>query len=76
MKQVTIHEAKTHLSRLIKEALAGEDIIIANGHNPMVRLSVMPKAKIKRRFGGAKGMIKYMAPDFNDPLEDFSSYMP
>jgi antitoxin (DNA-binding transcriptional repressor) of toxin-antitoxin stability system len=34
VKQVTIHEAKTHLSRLIQAALSGEEIIIARGNKP------------------------------------------
>ncbi len=42
MRQVTIHEAKTHLSKLIREALAGEEIIIAKNRTPLVRLDVLP----------------------------------
>ena len=38
MRQVTIHAAKTHLSRLIEAALGGEEIIIAKGSRPVVRL--------------------------------------
>jgi antitoxin (DNA-binding transcriptional repressor) of toxin-antitoxin stability system len=40
-KKVTIHEAKTHLSKLIKEALMGVEITIANGKKPLVRLVVI-----------------------------------
>jgi len=38
MHQVNIHEAKTHLSKLIQEVIAGEDVIIAKGNKPVVRL--------------------------------------
>ena len=43
MKIVTIYQAKTHLSKLIQEALAGEEIIIAKGKNPVVKLTVVTK---------------------------------
>ena len=36
--EVNIHEAKTHLSKLIEQALAGEDVVIAKAGNPLVRL--------------------------------------
>jgi prevent-host-death family protein len=38
MAQVTVHEAKTHLSRLIRRAQAGEEVVIARGDTPVVRL--------------------------------------
>lgn len=71
MKQVTIHEAKIHLSKLIQQALAGEEIIIAKGKKPLVKLSVLPEVRVQRRIGGAKGMVLYIADDFNEPLEGF-----
>ena len=43
MKQVTGHQAKTHISRLIKDALEDEAIIIAKGNQPVVKLVVMPE---------------------------------
>ena len=75
MRQVTIHEAKTHLSRLIKEALAGEEIIIAKNRQPLIRLTVLPEVKLQRKIGGAKGLIVRMDDDFNEPLDDFMDYM-
>ncbi len=75
MHQVTIHEAKTHLSKLIQEALNGEEVIIAKGKAPLVRLEVLPHVKVERRLGGAKGLIVHMDDDFNTPLEDFAEYM-
>ncbi len=76
MAQVTIHEAKTHLSKLIQRALDGEEIVIARGKKPVVKLVVMPEARKQRRLGGAPNLIKYMADDFNAPLADFTEYMP
>ncbi|MEE8339814.1 MAG: type II toxin-antitoxin system prevent-host-death family antitoxin [Xanthomonadales bacterium] len=75
MKQVTIHEAKTHLSRLIQAALKGEEIIIAKGNKPVVRLDVLPEARLDRHIGGQPDLLITMAEDFNEPLEDFSEYM-
>ena len=75
MHQVTIHEAKTNLSKLIQEALNGEEVVIAKGRNPLVRLEVLPRVKPERRIGGAKGLVLEMAEDFNAPLDDFAEYM-
>ena len=75
MKQVTIHEAKTHLSRLIQAALNGEEIIIAKGNKPVVRLDVLPEARLQRHIGGQPGLVISMDEDFNAHLNDFSDYM-
>ena len=73
MKVVNIHEAKTHLSRLIQEALEGEEIVIARGNEPVVRLVLVESARPKRSVGWVKGKVT-MAPDFDAPLDDFSDY--
>jgi prevent-host-death family protein len=73
--QVTIHEAKTHLSKLIRKALAGEEVVIARRNRPLVKLVVLPEVDQHRRIGGAKGLIEFMADDFDAPLEDFADYM-
>ena len=73
MKTVTIHEAKTHLSRLVKEAVAGEEIVIARGRQPMVRLVALAQAKQPRVFGSAEGLFE-MTSDFDEPLTDFDGY--
>jgi antitoxin (DNA-binding transcriptional repressor) of toxin-antitoxin stability system len=75
VKQVTIHEAKTHLSRLIQAALNGEEIIIAKGNKPLVRLDVLPEARRQRHIGGQPDLVMSMDEDFNAPLKDFSDYM-
>lgn len=75
MRIVTIHQAKTNLSRLIEAAVAGEDIVIARGKTPLVRLSRVQPSTRKRSLGFAKGQVR-MAPDFDAPLEDFTDYQP
>ena len=75
MKQVTIHYAKTHLSRLIREALEGEEIVIAKDKQPVVRLTPVPELQQHREIGTDRDLIVYMAEDFDAPLEDFADYM-
>ena len=74
MHTVAIHEAKTHLSRLLTECLQGETIIIKRGNTPIAKLVALPSAKSKRVLGGAKDVVSYIAEDFDSPVEDFSEY--
>ena len=68
MKQVNVHEAKTHLSRLLDEAEAGEDIVIARGGKPAVRLVPIGDAS-PGIIGLLKGKI-IVSDNFDDPLPD------
>jgi len=64
--EVNIHEAKTHLSRLLERALMGEEVIIAKAGKPLVKLVAIGKRGL-RKLGSAKG--EFTVPDdFNDPL--------
>jgi antitoxin (DNA-binding transcriptional repressor) of toxin-antitoxin stability system len=67
---VTIHKAKTQLSKLIARAEAGEEIIIARGKHPIVTLALVAKPP-RRKFGAFKGQLPEL-PDafFFDPLPD------
>ena len=58
MQPVTVHAAKTHLSKLIARACAGEDVVIARGRTPVVRLVPVKKAKPGRRFGAMRGRAR------------------
>ena len=75
MLKVNVHEAKTHLSRLIREALEGEEVVIAKGNRPLVRLEVLPGAREARELGSERGLIVRMEDDFDAPLEDFAEYV-
>ncbi len=68
METITIHKAKTQLSRLIEKACRGEEIVIARGKQPVVKLVAIEKSA-KRRPGAWKGKISY-TPDAFDPLTD------
>lgn len=60
MRSVNIHEAKTHLSRLVEEAANGEPFIIAKAGKPMVKVIRIdaPENKPKRRLGMLEGKVK------------------
>ena len=68
MPMVGIHEAKTHLSRLLRRVAAGEEIIIAKGSKPVARLvPVAPRAK--RILGRDRGLFE-VPEDFDAPLSE------
>ena len=64
---VTIHQAKTHLSRLIQKATAGEEIIISRGSKPVARLVALAKSESKRQPGSLRGKLR-VGPEFFEPL--------
>jgi len=66
---VKIHQAKTQLSKLIAAALAGEEVVIARGSEPVVRLTPVAPVKKKRVAGRLKGKIAF-SDSFFDPLPD------
>jgi prevent-host-death family protein len=61
MKTVNIHEAKTHLSRLVEEAAAGEEVVIAKAGKPMVRLVPVRYLEEPRRLGQLAGLVRESA---------------
>ena len=69
MKTVNLHAAKTHLSRLVDEAVGGGDVVIAKAGRPLVRL--VPVAARARRtgYGADRGRIRIRG-DFDAPLPD------
>lgn len=66
---VNIHEAKTHLSRLLLRVAEGEDVIIAKAGIPIARLVPVEVPARRRIPGSAVGLIEIM-PDFDAPLPD------
>jgi antitoxin (DNA-binding transcriptional repressor) of toxin-antitoxin stability system len=69
MKKVNIYEAKTRLSRLVEEAAAGRDVVIARAGRPVARLTRLVGAGGKRRLGLLDGRFR-IPDDFNRPLPD------
>jgi len=69
MRTVNIHEAKTHLSRLVEEVSKGGEIIIARAGTPVARLISMRPTRKRRKLGWLAG--KFTVPDdFDAPLPD------
>jgi antitoxin (DNA-binding transcriptional repressor) of toxin-antitoxin stability system len=69
MTTVTVHAAKTHLSRLIVRAAAGEEIVIVRGKTPVARLTAITPHAVKRKFGAYRGEFEVPA-SFFDPLPE------
>ncbi len=77
MKIVTVHEAKTTLSKLIQQALTGEDVIIARGDDPVVRLTPIGAPAPARTFGALKGRLSVTSRFFEPlPPEELEGWDP
>jgi prevent-host-death family protein len=66
-KRVTVHAAKTQLSRLIRDVQAGTEVVIARRNVPVVRLVRVTEPPKKRKFGAMKGKARVTAAFF-EPL--------
>ena len=69
MQTVNIHQAKTHLSRLVEEASRGRETIIAKAGKPVARLVPIGRVPRVKRFGLLKGKVR-IGTDFDAPLPD------
>ena len=69
MKPVPIHRAKTELSRLIERACVGEDVVIARGKKPIVRLVPVDQRPPERVFGALREEI-VVDESFFEPLSE------
>ena len=69
MESVNLYEAKTNLSRLVDQANAGEQIVIAKGGKPMAMLTPLTPKKRAIRYGLMKGQFE-VPDDFDAPLPD------
>jgi prevent-host-death family protein len=68
-KLVGVHEAKTHLSRLLKDVEAGEEVVITSRGKAVATLGPPPRDRERRMFGIDEG--RFVVPDdFNDPMPD------
>jgi prevent-host-death family protein len=69
MSTVTVHAAKTNLSKLLARVEAGEEIVIARGRIPIARLTPINAPPAKRQFGAFKGLVR-VGPEFFEPMID------
>jgi prevent-host-death family protein len=68
-KAVNVHEAKTHLSRLLERVEAGEEIVIGRAGRPVARLVPYRTDRTPRQLGGWRGQV-WIADDFDAPLPE------
>ena len=75
MRTIDLSQAKQHLPKLIEQTINGDEVVITQGGQPLVKLVALTKqGRKQRQFGSAKGLIR-MADDFDAPLGDFKEYM-
>jgi antitoxin (DNA-binding transcriptional repressor) of toxin-antitoxin stability system len=77
MTVISIQQAQERLSDLIHDLTPGDELVITENDQPVARLvreSTLPQ-RASRRPGILRGTVKYMAPDFDAPLDDFKEYM-
>jgi prevent-host-death family protein len=72
MRIANIHQAKTHLSKLIEAAMAGEEVIISKAGKPMVKLVRCQPSDEPRKPGRWKGKV-WIAEDFDELPEDLAA---
>jgi antitoxin (DNA-binding transcriptional repressor) of toxin-antitoxin stability system len=77
MPTITIEEAQSRLAELIGQMHPGDEIVITQGQKPVARLIGEGKRgeKEPRQLGTLKGTVRFMAPDFDAPIDDFKEYM-
>jgi prevent-host-death family protein len=75
MATVTIQEAQARLSDLIHRLTPGDEVVITENNEPVAKLArTEPKKQWQCKAGSARGKI-HLAPDFDEPLEEFKEYM-
>ena len=76
MPTVTIQEAQARLSDLIHRLAPGDEVVITENDEPVAKLA---RTELKKQWpckaGSAKETIHWMAPDFDEPLEEFKEFM-
>jgi prevent-host-death family protein len=74
MDPVSIHEAKTHFSRLIARAEAGEEIVVRRGAKPVAKIVAYHPPTTPRRPGALEGKL-HIAEDFDETPDDFADHV-
>jgi prevent-host-death family protein len=74
MGRYNIAEAKAKFSELVERAMAGEEVVIARANKPLLRLVPYHDRRRRLRPGSARDQILYIAPDFDQTLDDFAEY--
>jgi antitoxin (DNA-binding transcriptional repressor) of toxin-antitoxin stability system len=73
---ISVEEAQTKLKELVGKLAPGEELILTEGQRPVAKLIGERPARPSRPAPGlGKGSILYIAPDFDEPMEEFQEYM-
>ena len=75
MSTFNIAVAKARFSELVQKAMLGEEVIIARGNTPVLKLVPLDKPKQPRKAGSGKGQVLYVAPDFDATPAGFKDYV-
>ena len=75
MSHIMLEDPDIQLSRLVQQAIEGEEVILLRDSAPVAKIIPLPQETPKSGYGSAKDVILYMADDFDAPLEDFKDYM-
>ncbi|MSQ73610.1 MAG: type II toxin-antitoxin system Phd/YefM family antitoxin [Betaproteobacteria bacterium] len=75
MSTFNIAEAKSHFSALVQKAMLGEEVIIAKGNTPVLKLVPLDSPRQPRKPGSGKGQVLYIAPDFDATPAGFKDYI-
>ena len=76
MATVSIEDAQARLPELIAHLTPGQEVVITRDGQPVARLTPAEVGPApRRRLGSLKGTVRYLAPDFDAPLDDFREYM-
>lgn len=73
MYEIELDKARGQLERVIQKAIDGEEVVITQNHEAVLKLVPVPRSNGRRKAGSAKGLVS-MAEDFDEPLEDFKEY--
>lgn len=75
MTTISIEEARANLSELIHRLGPDDEIVITEDDRPVARLTAASQPTAPLPPGFLRGTVLYMAPDFDEPLDDFKEYM-
>ena len=76
MQAITIEEAQNNLADIIEHLAPGKEVLILRDQQPVARLVFAGLSdRPPRKLGTLQGTVRWMAPDFDAPLEDFKEYM-
>jgi prevent-host-death family protein len=73
-RAIDLGEAQSQLRDLAREAARGEEVILTEGGEPIAKIIPITRARSRRHFGSARGLI-HLADDFDAPLDEFNDYM-